>query len=355
MPFNNNFTLKDLERYGIKAEGAKALMAYDSVNGVIQTNYDRTANMAMDAAITATNNGFPSVYGTFIDPKVVQVLFAKMAATELATETKVGTWTDEFYNFPLEEIAGNVTGYSDYANGVSSDVNYEYPVREQYRFQTAIKYGELETDKAAVAKIALASRKQNAAAEIIARFENKAYLYGIKGKRIYGLLNDPNLNSTISPVSVGGKSTWADKQAASPDDFANVVFNDVAKLMNELFAGNGGNIDANSEMVLGISNAKAAYLQAPNNFGLTAAAMLKQNYPNLCIVQIPELSTASGDELYLIVPSLMGDATASVAYAEKFRLSRLIAHETSFSQKAIGTTWGAIIRRPALIVTMTGI
>lgn len=350
-------SLESLKEAGIYAEGARGVMAYDSVGNDIVTNYDRTAKgMAMDAQITNTNTGFPSAYYTFLDPKVVQVLFAKRSATALAVEAKVGTWTDEFYNFPVEEISGSVTGYSDYENGVSSDVNYEYPSREQYRFQTTVKYGDLETDKAAAAKIAIAARKQNAAAETIAIFENKAYLYGVKGKRIYGLLNDPNLNPSISPVSVDSKSTWAEKQAAYPDTFANIVYNDIAALIAELFNNNGGNIDANAEMVLGISNAKAASLVVPNSFGLTAQAMLKQNYPNLRIEQVPELSAESaGDTLYLIVPSYLGDATATVAYAEKFRLSRLVPRETSFSQKAIGTTWGAVIRRPSLIARMAGI
>lgn len=353
---NKILTLDELKKIGIYAEGARGVMAYDSVNNNIVTDYDRTAKgMAMDAQITSTNTGFPSAYYTFLDPKVVEVLFAKKAATSLAVEAKVGTWTDEFYNFPVEEIAGSVTGYSDYENGTSADVNYEYPVREQYRFQTAIKYGDLETDKAAAAKIAIAARKQNAAAQIIATFENKAYLYGVKGKRIYGLLNDPNLNASISPISVGGKSTWDDKQAANPDTFANIVYNDVAALIADLFEQNGGNIDANTPMVLGVSNAKASALVVPNSFGLSAQAMLKQNYPNLTIVQVPELSTAEGDQLYLIVPELLGDATATVAYAEKFRLSRLVSRETSFSQKAIGTTWGAVIRRPSLIARMSGI
>ncbi len=349
-------SLEFLASKGIVADGARGVMAYDSIDGHVQTNYAKTAKMlAMDAALTGNNNGFPSVFNTFIDPKVVEILFAKTAATQLADEGKVGTWSDEYYNFPVEEIAGNVTGYSDYANGVSSDVNYEYPVREQYRFQTAIKYGDLETDKAAAAKIALAARKQNAAAEILTRFENKAYLFGIKGKRIYGLLNDPNLNASISPLSVDGKSTWNDKKTASPATFANAVFNDVAALVSELFANNGANIDANAELVLGISNAKAADLQAPNSYGLTAKAMIEQNFPNLKIVQIPELSTDAGEQLYLIAPSINGQATAMNAYSEKYRLSRVVALETSFAQKAIGATWGAVIYRPSAIARMSGI
>lgn len=342
---------------GIVSEYAVDFMAYDSVDGRgFNVDYQRTAKqLAQDAAITSANVGIPSALVTYIDPNIVPILFNKKGATGIFEEVKQGTWTDDFSIFPVEEVAGGVSDYSDYGNATSTEVNYEYPVRELARFQTLIKFGDLESAKATAAKISLASRKQLGAAEIIARAGNASYLYGVAGKRNYGLLNDPNLGQSISPISVGGKSTWADKQANDSATFANVVYNDVNKLVSELFANNGGNVDANSPMVLGISNTMMPYLSAPNTFGLTALAMLKQNYPNLTIVQLPELSTAQGETLYLTVPFLNGTATGNTAYADKYRLGRLVPSLSSYEQKAIGTSWGAIIRRPSLVARMVGI
>lgn len=344
---------------GIIAEGAKGFMAYDSVNGHINVDPARTAKrMAMDAApaaLTTPNVGFPAAYYQYLDPRVVEVLFGVKAATRLAAEIKMGDWTTDYANFPVEEITGDVTPYSDFADNVSSEVNYEFPVRELFRFQTVIHFGDLEADKAAAAKIALASRKQYAAAEIIARKSNRFYLFGVKGKQIYGLLNDPNLNASISPISVSGKSTWADKIAADPNNAATLVFNDINKLISSLFTQMGGNVDANSELILGISNGMAGYLSQPNQYGKTALEMARVSYPGLTVVQIPELSTASGEILYLIAPSIIGVESANTAYGDKFRLGRLIPETSSFKQKAVGTTFGAIIRRPAAIARMLGV
>lgn len=341
---------------GIVCQGAVDFMAFDSVDGRVEINAEKTAKMfAQDAAITANNIGTPSALNTYIDPRVVPVLFGATAATKLFPEIKQGDWTKDFTNFPVEEIAGDVSGYSDYGNAVSTDVNYEYPVREQYRFQTVIKYGDLEQDRATAAKIVLASRKQMAAAEIIAKASNRFYLFGVKGKQTYGALNDPNLNAAITPISVNSKSAWQDKQAADPDGFANVCYNDVNKLFNELSKNNAGNIDANSRIVLAISNTSAPYLNVPNSFGLTALAMLKQNFPNLEIVTVPELSTDAGEELYMVIPEVLGIETGNTAYGDKFRLGRLVPELSSFTQKAVGTTWGTIIRRPSLVARMLGV
>lgn len=188
---------------GIVAPYAKGFMAYDSVNGNIRTDYNKTARMlAQDAAITPANVGVPSAFTAYIDPKIVQILFAKTAATKLGIEAKVGKWTDNSYTFPVEELAGDVEAYSDFQNGSSVDVNYEFPVREQFRFQTTLKYGDFEAELAAAAKLSLVAGKQRASASIIERAQNKFYLFGVQGKEIYGLLNDPNLPDSISPISV---------------------------------------------------------------------------------------------------------------------------------------------------------
>ena len=342
---------------GIVSETARDFMPHAVSNGQVQVDFKGAARgLAMDAAMTtAVNAGVPAAISTYLDPRVVPVLFGKQGATQIFPEEKQGDWTNDYQNFPVEEITGSVSGYSDYGNAVSADVNYEYPVRALARFQTVIQYGDLESAKASSAKIALAARKQYAAAQVIARAENKFYFYGVADLQNYGLLNDPNLNPSISPISVDSKSTWADKQAANSATFANAAFNDVAKLFAELSAQNAGNIDQNTPMVLGISNKMAAYLVAPNSFGLTCQAMLKQNFPNLAIVQIPELSTTAGEELYLTVPELDGVPTATPAYADKYHLGRLVPEMSSFKQKAIGTSWGTVVRRPSLIARMVGI
>lgn len=351
--------LEQLKAKGIYVEGAKGVMAYDTVNGKIKTNFSKTA-LAMDSAMQTTPNvGYPASLFQYIDPQIVEILFGVTNANRLAPEVKQGTWEQEYYNYAVEERISDVTAYSDRTENVTTEVNYEYNVRELARFQTVIQYGDLEVDKANQAKIALQSRKQLAGADIIARKQNQFYLYGVSNKQNYGILNEPNLNPSINPnsITVGGSTytTWADKVAHDTASAGNHVFNDVLKLWSELASKNGGNIDQNERIILAVSNAVVSYLSAPNQFGLTAMQMIKDNFPNLEVVQLPELSTQAGEQIKMIVPSLYGVDTMNVAFADKLRVGRVIQTVSGQKLKMVGTSWGCILKRASLVATMMGV
>lgn len=334
----------------------KGFMAFDSVGDAVKLNKDKTLRMLSDSG----SIGYPVSAFSYLSPEIVPILLSARNATKLGREVKTGVWTDDYMQFPIEEYAGDVTPYNDYQNGVTTDVNYEFPVREQLRFQTTLTFGDLEAEKASSAKIGLINAKQRASAEIIAQESNRFYLYGVQGKKIYGLLNDPNLNATISPVNIApvgqtGITTWTDKMSSHPSTFANIAYNDINSLWTELCSKNGGNIDANTPMILALSNKMLPYLNAPNSFGLTASRMIKDNFPNVEIIALPELSTSAGERVLLEVPELMGVSTVDCCYSDKYRLGRLIAKTSSYEQKAISTTWGAVVKRPSLIATMLGI
>ena len=350
--------LEQLKAKGIYVEGAKGVMAYDTVNGKIKTNLSKTA-LAMDSALQTTPNvGYPASFFQYIDPQIVEILFGVTNANKIAPEVKQGTFADEYYTYTAEEATGDVTAYSDRTENVTTEVNYNFQTREQARFETIIQYGNLEVEKANQAKIALASRKQIAGANIIARKQNQFYLFGVSGKINHGLLNSSDLNPSINPISItmGGKyTTWADKVANDAQNAGNHVFNDVLKLWSELSSKNGGNIDQNERIILAVSNAVVSYLSAPNAFGLTAMAMIKDNFPNLEVVQLPELSTNAGEQIKMIVPSLYGVDTVNLVYSDKFRAMQVVQTVSGFKQKLVSTSYGAIYKRPSLVATMSGV
>lgn len=352
-------TLEKLKAKGIVFEGAKGVMAYDSVNGKIRTDFSKT-KLAMDAAMqTQANVGYPASFFQYIDPQIVEILFGVTNANKLAPEVKQGTWEQEYYNYVCEERISDVTAYSDRTENVTTDVNYEYNVRELARFQTVIQFGDLEVDKANTAKIALQSRKQLAGADIIARKQNQFYLFGVSNKQNYGVLNEPNLNPSINPnsLTIGGNTytTWADKTANDAANAGNHVFNDILKTWSELASKNGGNISQNERIILAVSNAVVSYLSAPNQFGLTAMAMIKDNFPNLEVVQLPELSTNAGEQIKMIVPNLYGVDTMNVAFADKLRVGRIVQTVSGQKLKMVGTSWGCILKRASLVATMMGV
>lgn len=140
---------------GISSPYAVGFMPYSVKDGRITVDYAAASRqLAMDAAAsTAPNIGAPAALYTYIDPRIVQVLFGVTNASKFFAPNKVGSWEQDFATFEVEEIEGNVTAYNDYADGVTTDVNYNFPSRQIYRYQTTIKYGDLESDKASAAKI----------------------------------------------------------------------------------------------------------------------------------------------------------------------------------------------------------
>ena len=344
------------QELGIGGFGVVGFMPHKYEDGKITLLDVDAKQLAQDAAMsTQPSVGAPAAIYTYLDPRVIEVLFGVTNATKFFEKTKIGEWTDEYANFQVEEIAGQVGPYSDFGDGPQVDVNYEYPVRQNFRYQATLKYGDLEAEKMARAKINVAARKQYAAAQILARAENKFQLYGVEGMEIYGMLNDPNLPESITPISVDSHTTWADKIAADPNNAATLVFNDVNKLWQELTTNNGGHLDVNAPIVLGISNKMIGYLTQPYQFGKTAKVMLQENYPNITFVQLPELSTDAGEMLYMTVTDMYDDDTGFCAFSRAFYLGRLIPKLSSFEQKASAATWGCVIRRPSLVATMLGI
>lgn len=350
-----------LAERGVSSPYAVAMMPYErdkAGNFIVNYRGLTERQIAQDAAMsTVPNVGIPSAYLTYLDPQITTILFAVMNATKLFGETRKGTWVDQYMNFPVEEIVGDVTPYSDFTNSVTSSVNYNFPARENFVFETSLKYGLREQETSGKAKLDYAGGKQRAAANIIARAHNRFYLYGVANKQVYGALNDPNLNASETPVSVNSQTTWAGKVAdqGNAATISNVIFNDIAKLVTELMGNNAGNVDQMTPMVLAVASDRYNYLSLPNSFGLTAFDLIKSNFPNMQVIQLPELSTDSGSMLYLTVPELLGEPTAECAYSEKMRFGNIENYSTSWVQKAMGGTWGCVIRRPNLIATMTGI
>ena len=352
----DNFELA--KKRGLSSVTARGFMPYSQdKDGNISVDFERAAkSIANDAAMTTpTGVGVPSLFTTYIDPNVVSILFAAQNATQIFEEQKRGSWTDKFYTFPVEEIVGKTTPYSDHTGNTTSDANYSFPTREGYLFETTIQYGDLESATAAVAKLDMVSAKQRAAATTLATAHNRFYLFGVAGKQIYGLLNDPNLPSSIAPISVNGKSTWADKIADKPMETANIIYNDINKLWGNLAANNGGLINQNDRLVLAISNTIVHYLSTPNEHGLTAITMLKTSFPNLTIVQLPELSTSAGEQIMLIAPAIRGQETGLMGYSEKMKMGRVVPELSSYKQKCVGGTWGFVLKQPSAIASMLGV
>ena len=306
--------------------------------------------MAMDAALlTSPNSGVPAELLAYFDNRAIEIVTAKRTATNIFNEVKKGDWTTPYAKFRMIENTGYTQPYDDYADNGKSGVNYNFPARENYLFETVIKYGDLETDMAARAKASYIADNQRAAATTIAIDTNKFYFNGVSGLNNYGILNQPNLPSAIvAATGAGGYATWSTKTGTE-------IYNDIVALYSDMASRAQGNIDKTTRFKLVVGPTSDAELNKLNAFGTeTVAALIKRNFPNLDIVVAPEYDDST-KKIQLIAVEVDGLPTGECAFSEKLNAGRVVPYLSHFAQKFRAGVYGTVIYRPVFVSTMTGI
>ena len=304
---------------------------------------------AMDAAVltptlvTTGSSGIPAFLTTFVDPKVIDVLVAPMAAVELVGESKKGDWTTLNATFIQAEPLTRVATYGDYSNDGTSSTNVNYPQRQSYFFQTWTRWGERELEMAGAGRIDLAAQLDYSSALGLAKFLNQSYLFGVAGLQNYGLTNDPRL-----PAPIAGTVNWATAAA-------DVVYNDFVDSFKQLQNQSAGLIKQNDELRVGLPPSAIGDLNRVNSFGLSPAKLLKDAFPKVEIISVPEFDTASGRLMQVWAPRVEGQQTATCAFTEKMRAHAVERYSSYFRQKKSAGTWGAVVFQPFAVAQKLGI
>lgn len=314
------------------------LMAADGSYG----SFDRIALDAQPSMVTTANAGIPAYLTMYTDPKLIQVLVSPMKAAQIAGEAKKGDWTTNTAMFPVIESTGETSTYGDFNNNGSVEANANFPQRQTYHFQTFTQWGQKELAVAALAKIDWASQLNIASALILAKFLNQSYFYGVAGLQNYGLLNDPSLPAAILPTAAWSTLT------------SDQVYADFVRLYAQLQTQTNGLIDANTPMVLALSNTNAVNLNKTNSFNNNTLLLLKTNFPNLRVETAPEYTTTGGELVQLIVSDFEGQETLTAAFTEKMRAHSIVQDTSSWKQKKSSGTYGTVWFRPAMCAQMLG-
>lgn len=307
------------------------------------------AELLNDAAVLAPNASVPAYMRAYADPRVIEIMTAARNYRKIASEVKFGDMTTAFAQFHAIEFTGTSTPYGDYDGNGQVGVNTAYPVREQYIFQTTLKVGDLEQAMNARVGLDLYAQKQTSAAILLDSEFNRFALYGVAGKSIYGLLNDPNLNAAIAPETVDGSTDWDGKGCDEQ-------MVDINKLYKALVGQAGGHIDDTTPLVMLVSPQSMADLNKRNAYGIACKDMVKDTFPNMEIVVVPELNNEStGDTMIIMAKDIMGQNVVEFGYSEKYHAHEAIRGLSDVSQKISAGTYGAIVYLPFAVATMTGI
>lgn len=340
---------------------------FHGASSYIPDEYRRDYNLAMDAQPTMTtdpNSAVPAMLTTYIDPAVYEAVFAPTKAAMVLGEQRKGDWLTDTAMFPIVEHTGEVSSYGDFNENGRAGLNTNWPQRQSYLFQTIMSYGERELERAGLARINWVSGITKSAGDLLTRFMNLAYLYGIAGLQNYGLTNDPNLPAALTPATkAAGGVTWF-TAGGSANATANEVYNDILALFQNLVNANLGVVDEDSALTLALSPQSAVALKFTNSFNVNVKALLAENFSKLKIVTVPQygVQTAAnsqgivaGNLVQLIADEVEGQDTGFTAFSEKLRTHPIIRQLSSFKQKATSGTWGAIIRMPVCFQQMIGV
>lgn len=338
--------LAELNRLGFIMPEARGLIA----NSLLAS--DAMALDAQPSLSTTANAGIPAFMSAWVDPALIKVAFAPMRAAELLGEVRKGDWVTRTAIFPMLETTGQVSSYGDWNTNGQVSLNPSYPERQSYHYQVFLSWGEMELALAGQARLQWVASLREAAALKLNKFQNQTYFYGVKGLRLYGYLNDPRLPAAITPaIKAAGGTTW---DTATPEERQD----DVIALINQLRKQTAGLVDTETPMVLGLSPTRMGLLTRRNSFGLSAASLLKDTYPNLRFVQAVEYGDTAAStvqSMQVMAEHVDGQKTAETAFTEKMRAHAVVTDASAWKQKLSQGTWGAIIYMPAGIATMSGL
>lgn len=339
---------------------------FNGAQSYLPDSVRRNYNLAFDAMPslgTDPNAGLLAIMSTFVDAQVYEWVFAPNKATDIMGEVKKGDWLTDQAAFPVVEATGEVSSYGDWNNNGRAGINVNWPMFQPYNFQTIMEYGEREMERYGLGKINYVSEIEKSSALVMNKYRNYTYFFGVSGLQNYGLINNPYLAAALTPATkAAGGTSWYTSGTITAT--ANEIFNDIQAVFTALVVQNAGNVDRETPMVLALSPQSEAALTTTNSFNVNVSDLLKKNFPNMKIisaVQYQALSAsnpqgvAGGNFMQLIAKSIEGQETGYCAYNEKMRTGAIVKDLSAFRQKAMGGSFGTILRMPVAISSMLGI
>lgn len=352
--------LAALQSAGISLFGAEMVLAD---NDPWKKNIQMAAD-AQPALVTTGNSGIPAYLTTVVDPNLLRILTAKNKAAKIIGEERKGSMLDQQIMFPVGEQTVEVSAYGDFNNNGRAGFNVNFPQRQSFNYQVITEYGDIEAERAGLAKIGWAAEIKEAAVAGLNKYQNLTYFYGVAGLQNYGLLNDPSLGAALTPATKAATGTSWVTAAGVVNATANEVFADCQALITKLVTQSAGNIDIEAPIKLCMSPKTSVALTITNSFGLTPVDMLKKAFPNVTVetaiqygvqsAQNPQ-GNAAGELVQAIAQNVEGQDSGYCAFNEKLRTFQPVRGLSSWQQKFAQGTWGAIIRQPFAFASMLGV
>ncbi|MFA6213387.1 MAG: major capsid family protein [Candidatus Obscuribacterales bacterium] len=298
-------------------------------------------------------------------PGAVRAFTAPRRAEELLGFVQAGDFADESIVARFIEMFGFVQTYGDLADVPRAGYNMEFLSRQVVRFQGGIQTDKLESDRMSKIGISDLDEKRASLARSFAITENLVAFNGYTGVRCYGLLNDPNLPAyeTVAATGTGSSPLWSTKTTA-------LQMADILTSVKTLYQQTKTAFDPRKEAftwavgtnvamalanIIAVSGTPVAY---------TLGSWVKEQYPNIRIITIPEFDAANGgaDVWYMYKETTVdvdnstddGSTITNLLQQRMFMLSALPTKSGGSMENYASAQAGVFVKRPILVTRWSG-
>ncbi len=347
--------------YGMGVSGKKDLiLAQDARQATQICKIMHDAAMNDDTyTFNVPSNGVPSYLTTVWTNKAIEQVIQTTPFKEMAHEFQQGYWATSNIKIPTIAWSGAPAVYADQSKAGEANINVNWVDRETIRLQHTITYGDLSVAEFGMAKIDFVARQRESMMKRIALEQNRIGFKGYAGLNVWGLLNDPGLNSTLTAA--------ASAQNPASGQWIYKTFTEIQADVQAMFASiigiAGGHADINDKCILGVAPAVYTYLTTPNAIGTLSVLMwLELNFKGLRIIQVQDyqgtgspIGASTPNYAQLVYMEMDGQECVLNAFSSIYNSHGVVRESSYFTEKASYTLSGAIVALPIGVATMSGI
>ncbi len=316
-----------------------------------------------DDAYSVTSQGTPQYLTTIWTNNLFEVITRANVFDKVSHSFQQGMFGITNIKIPTVSYASNYALYSDFGVQGDSSINVNWIDRQIVNFERTLIYGDLAVAQMSMGKIDYINQLREGMLRQVKLHQDAIGFFGYStNMEIYGLLNDPSLNPSIT----AGVKAGAPSGSASTLWVYGIFFEiiaDIASLFNAVISRAGGQVDGSTKSYLLIPPVNyTSIVSVTSPLGnITVRKWIEDTYPNMEIIQAPLLQgtgspigSTVANQIVLIFDNIEGQPCLLNAFATLYNSHGVVRLASSFQEKISYALGGAIVSNAIGIQIMGG-
>lgn len=349
----STFGYDDAKNMGFTCDVNAVKFMLDSDPGLRQA----AEKIAEDAGFSLGDGNIDALgqFFTIFFEQTINVLYRGRTAAQTFGVKTVGDWTTERIAFKLRELTAKASIYDDWTRAPYAGYNYGWDTRDTLRMEWALEVTKLEEAVASVMRRNAYKDKMDAITLNNAIWTNEFFWNGAAVaqsggtwyKKLYGVLNEPNLAARKSNLAIDPAST-----SLTVDNMI-AALRTVKQSFTDDLQGAAGDIQT-LPVELACPLAWQSAFTVPNTVtGYTAFKWLAENWPSATVSFKPELDTADdGDPLMIVFAKSIADVgmdTINLFETSKLHLVGAMPSVKGREEAYSSSVAGALVAAPMAV------